>query len=173
MIEEGIEQSKWLAHYLRKMQDEYKVQKIIASDLIRARQTADIINAELRIPITYTEKLREMNNGKLAGMLNSEAERLYPGVYYNTLEMDERYPGGESPIEFYNRIEKNLKEIIEENKDIDNIMLVTHGGVINVIYHIVRKQKWSNKEKGFKIANVSIHRILMEDDRIKINEIKT
>ncbi len=54
------------------MQNEYNIQKIISSDLERAMQTANIINEELNLPIEYTEKLREMNNVKIAGMLNED-----------------------------------------------------------------------------------------------------
>ena len=94
------------------MQKEFNIQKIISSDLKRAKQTAEIINGELKLPIEYTEKLREMNNGKIAGMLNEEVEKLYPGLYYNTLAIDEKYPGGESPLDFYKRIKNSFYEII-------------------------------------------------------------
>ena len=159
-----MEQSKKVANYLKNMQEEYKIQKIISSDLNRAMQTANIINEELNLPIEYTEKLREMNNGEIAGMLNEEVEKLYPGLYYNTLEIDEKYPSGESPIDFYNRIEKNFNEIINANKDLESIMLVTHSGVINILYHVIRNLEWSNKQKGFPAVNTSIHRIVINDD---------
>lgn len=146
------------------MQEVFKIQKIISSDLNRAKQTANIINEELKLPIEYTERLREMNNGEIAGMLNEDVEKLYPGLYYNTLAIDEKYPGGESPIEFYNRIEKNFNEIINENKSLDSIMLVTHSGVINILYYVMRKLEWSNKQKGFPSGNASIHRIVIKDD---------
>ncbi len=173
-MEEGIEQSKRLAKYLKNMQNKYNIQKIISSDLERAMQTANIINEELNLPIEYTEKLREMNNGKIAGMLNEEVEKIYPGLYYNTLALDEKYPDGESPIDFYNRIENNFREIINENKDLDTIMLITHSGVINIIYHIIRKLEWSNKQKGFPISNTSIHRVVInnEDGFIDIENLK-
>ena len=161
---EGIEQSEKLAYYLKNMQNEYNIQKIISSDLKRAKQTADIIKEKLEIPIEYTEKLREMNNGELAGMLNEEAERLYPGLYYNTLGIDEKYPNGESPKEFYNRIERNFVEIIDENKGIENILLVTHSGVINIIYHIIKNIDWSNKQKSFPINCASIHRVVINNN---------
>lgn len=61
------------------------------------KQITDIINKKLRVEVEFTERLREMNNGKIAGMLNKEVEIKYPGLYYNTLRLDERYPGGESP----------------------------------------------------------------------------
>ena len=145
------------------MQKEFNIQKIISSDLKRAKQTAEIINGELKLPIEYTEKLREMNNGKIAGMLNEEVEKLYPGLYYNTLAIDEKYPGGESPLDFYKRIKNSFYEIINENTKLDNILLVTHSGVINIIYHIIKNIEWTNKKKGFPSGNTSIHRIVIND----------
>ena len=106
LVDEGKEQVKKLAKFLEEKEDEYKIEKIISSDLLRAKQTTEIINEKLKVPVEYTERLREMNNGKIAGMLNVEVEKLYPGLYYNTLRMDERYPGGESPIEFYSRMQE-------------------------------------------------------------------
>ena len=105
-----------ILNQLAEKNKEWNIQKIISSDLKRAMQTADIINNELHLPLEYTEKLREMNNGKIAGMLNSDVDRDFPRLYYNTLSIDEKYPGGESPIEFYERIKRNFESIIEENK---------------------------------------------------------
>lgn len=105
-----------------------------------------------------------MNNGELAGMFNEEAERLYPGVYYNALAIDEKYPNGESPIDFYNRIEKGFREIIYENREFENILLVTHSGVINIIYHIVKNIEWNNKQKGFLVNCASIHRVVINNN---------
>ena len=42
LIEEGMEQAKIIGEYLKEKQDEYKLEKIISSDLLRAQQTADI-----------------------------------------------------------------------------------------------------------------------------------
>ena len=43
-------------------------------------------------------------------------------------------------------------------------MLVTHSGVINILYHVIRNLEWSNKQKGFLAANTSIHRIVINDN---------
>ena len=169
LIEEGEEQAKIIGNYLKEKQEEYKLEKIISSDLLRARQTADIINSFLDLPIEYTDKLREMNNGDIAGMLNAEVERLYPGLYYNTLEIDERYPGGESPIEFFERIKKNFFDIISENENVENLLIVTHSGVINILYHIIKNEEWSNKKKGYPAANLGIHRIVYKDGKMEFD----
>ncbi len=165
LIEEGKEQVKKLAKFLEEKKEEYKIEKIISSDLKRAKQTTEIINEKLNVPVEYTERLREMNNGKIAGMLNTDVEKLYPGLYYNTLQMDERYPEGECPIEFYNRITNDFEKIISENKKYKNIMIVTHSGVINIIYRYINNMEWSNKIKSIKISNASIYSLIIDDNK--------
>lgn len=164
LMEEGKEQVRKLADFLEK-NEKYKIEKIISSDLERTKQTTKIINEKLNVIVEYTERLREINNGKIAGMLNSDVEKLYPGLYYNTLQIDERYPDGESPIEFYNRITKDFEKIISENIQYKNIMLVTHSGVINIIYRYINNMEWSNKIKPIKISNASIYSLIIDGEK--------
>lgn len=98
-------------------------------------------------------------------MLNEEVERLYPGIYYNTLNIDERYPRGESPIEFYNRIVNGFEKVIQKNSNKKNIMIVTHSGVINIVYRYINNMQWSNKIKSIPIANASIYSLLIEKSK--------
>ena len=162
--EEGINQVKKLAEFLNTQKDYYNIEKIISSDLERARQTTNIINEKLNVNVEFTERLREMNNGKIAGMLNKDVEKIYPGLYYNTLRIDERYPGGESPIEFHDRIIKDFKNIVKENKNHNNIMIVTHSGVINIIYRYINNMEWSNKIKSIKVSNASIYSLILDNN---------
>lgn len=43
-----------------------------------------------------------------------------------------------------------------------NILVVTHGGVINVVYHLVKGIEWNNKSRMFKAGNCSIHVLNMD-----------
>ncbi len=164
LTEEGINQVKKLAEFLNTQKDYYNIEKIISSDLERARQTTNIINEKLNVNVEFTERLREMNNRKIAGMLNKDVEKIYPGLYYNTLRIDERYPGGESPIEFHDRIIKDFKDIVKENKNHNNIMIVTHSGVINIIYRYINNMEWSNKIKSIKVSNASIYSLILDNN---------
>lgn len=158
LIPEGIEQAKKLAKYLAENKLEYNISHIVTSDLPRAMTTASIVSAELGVPVLKDFRIREINNGELAGMLNEEALIQYPGLFFSSLGMDESYPNGESPRAFYVRIKTWFENfIVEHQNSHSNILVVTHGGVINIIYHIVRKIEWSNKERSFKVSNCSIH----------------
>lgn len=158
LIPEGRTQAKKLAKHLAEGKLKYDISQIITSDLQRAITTAMFVSDELNLPISKDSEIRETNNGVLAGMLNEQAIIQYPNLFFSTLEMDEAYPNGESPNDFYMRIKTWFNKFIEENKEIKgNTLVVTHSGVINVIYHIVKDIEWSNKGRSFKISNCSIH----------------
>lgn len=163
LIPEGIEQAKKLANYLKENSIDYSIQRIISSDLPRAISTARFISAELSLPIQQEYRLREMNNGDLAGMLNEEALKQYPGLFFSSLKMDESYPNGESPNEFFLRIRSWFDEFIEKNKNTNgNILIVTHGGVIDIIYHLINGIEWNNQSHVCRASNCSIHVLNME-----------
>ena len=158
LIPEGIEQAKKLANHLAENRMEYNITRIISSDLPRTMTTASYISAELGLPVLEEPQIRETNNGDLAGMLNDEALVRFPGLFFSSLEMDEPYPNGESPNEFYARIKTWFENFLVEYQNTNsNTLVVTHSGGINVIYHIVRKMDWSNKGRTFKVSNCSIH----------------
>lgn len=149
LIAIGVEQVNKLANEI--LQKNIVVDCIYSSDLQRAKETAEILEKSLHAPIIYDSAFREANNGDLAGMKHEIANEKYPGVYWSALDYSECYPNGESPELFYNRVNAawiNLKLEIQE-KSLDNVMLVTHGGVIEVILCIENGIEFSNKEKHF------------------------
>ena len=158
LIPEGIAQAERLAAHLQKHNSSYKITQILSSDLTRTMTTAKLIASELELPIQPEPRIRETNNGDLAGMANEIALVTYPGLFFSSLSMDEHYPNGESPEEFYHRIALWFSEFSSGCRHCNgNILIVTHNGVINVIYHLVKGLKWSNKVPPFKADPCSIH----------------
>ncbi len=162
LLDEGKRQSRMVANYFR-TSSEYKIEYIVSSDLNRTLETAEYIAAALDLPIHADTRLRETNNGDLAGMLNSEALVKYPGLFFNTLDMDEAYPNGESPAAFYLRIKEWFDSIIKKSLPHNSdLLVVTHGGVINIIYYLVKELEWTNKKPQFPIDKCSIHVLNMD-----------
>ncbi len=157
LLEEGHAQAQKVAQYLRE-NESYRIDTIWASDLVRTMETAGYIGAALNLTIQKDTRLREINNGSLAGMPNEEALVNYPGLFFSSLEMDECYPGGESPREFYERIKSWLTAFLEETRNHSgDIAVVTHGGVIKILSHIVKGMQWSNKANTVPTDKCSIH----------------
>ncbi|MSU01002.1 histidine phosphatase family protein [Tissierella pigra] len=166
---EGKRQAKLLAEYLYRNKERFNITRIISSDLNRAKETAFYIAKKFEMKVELNQEWREHNNGIMAGMSNEEAETSFPGLYFNTLGMDERYLEGESPREFLNRIEKTFYNLVDEvSAQNEDILVVTHGGVINIIYHLVKEIEWTNKNKVFKAQNTSIHKSEVDKGKIKM-----
>ncbi|VTR36146.1 phosphoglycerate mutase [Actinobacillus pleuropneumoniae] len=162
LIDEGIRQAEKLGQYLYEHHHEYNIDRIVCSDLQRANQTASILADKLSLPFLSSEDWREMNNGLLAGIPNSLAAEKFPGLYFSRLRMDERYPGGESPLENFRRIKDTFTRLCQDQESAnhhENVLVVTHGGVINIIYHLIKDMAWTNKNRFFPAANTGLHRI--------------
>ncbi|MCR4562674.1 MAG: histidine phosphatase family protein [Bacilli bacterium] len=137
----GIDEIKYLR---REIDDSYGL--FVSSDLERTKETSDILNVKLHMDIHYSESFREVNNGVLRNMLKRDFQIQYPGRYFSTLGMDESYPGGETPRQFFLRVEAAFLSLLQANRG-KKILLVTHGGVITVILCLLRGFPYSNKLK--------------------------
>lgn len=58
--------------------------------------------------------------------------------------------------------------MIEHQEIEPNVLLVTHGGVINVLYYYLEGRKWTNKSEFYPIDNTSVHTVEKSQDGWKI-----
>ena len=101
--------------------------RMLASDFIRAVQTAEIVGRELGLPFTQDAGLREINNGVAAGMRREEAHPLrYPPT--EPLLDWRPYPGGETWREFYTHVATCMDRLAREQEGV--MILVSHAGTI-------------------------------------------
>jgi 2,3-bisphosphoglycerate-dependent phosphoglycerate mutase len=110
----------------------YKIDKILASPLKRASQTAAFLSGRIKINVAYDDNLMEWQNGIIAGMPREEAQAKYPKPepkYPHTIAYEQ-----ESDIQFRMRAETVLSKIINENPINSTIAIVSHGGMINMLF---------------------------------------
>lgn len=105
----------------------YDIDLIIASTMLRARQTAAAVAEKYNIPVITDARLVEQNYGIYEGM-----DRQTPGFLANKRYFAYRYPGGESMMDVAHRIYGLLEDIKREH-DGKNVLLVCHGGVMRLI----------------------------------------
>ncbi|MEK3685983.1 histidine phosphatase family protein [Paenibacillus sp. FSL R10-2736] len=168
LITQGYRQSEKLGRYLQDNQSSFNIKRIVSSDLQRALDTAGELARELGLPLERSMDWREMNNGVIAGMPNEIVNERFPGLYFSGLRMDERYPGGESPLEFFTRIKEAFGRLCEDQANRHpegNLMIVTHGGVINIIYHIIKELDWNNRGSKFPASYTGLHTIEIQDGK--------
>ncbi len=129
LTEHGKEQAMALAEWVKK---NYKIDKIMASPLKRAKQTAGYLSDATGVPVEYNEDLMEFQNGLIAGLSREEADKKYPKPEFRYLHT--KVYEMESDLEFRFRAESVLSKIINENDSNSTIAIVAHGGIINMLY---------------------------------------
>ncbi len=133
--EEGREQARL---EMEKLQNNFDV--IFSSSLSRARETADIINKKLNLPIIITDLITERDFGSLVGKTWDEMEKLIPDA--RKVDKEQKYDyrpfGGESAEE----VSARLSKFIEETKTgpYKNPLVVCHGGIIRMLYYRENKE---------------------------------
>ena len=103
---------------------------VIASDLERARRTAETIADHLGLGEVVIEPgIRERDVGEFSGLTRDEIDARWPGIIAKWRRGEvERAPGGEGP-EFIERVLVTLDRIAERFPG-ERVLVVTHGGVI-------------------------------------------
>jgi 2,3-bisphosphoglycerate-dependent phosphoglycerate mutase len=111
-----------------------RVGALYSSDLGRAQQTAREVAAATALPIRTDARLRERAFGVLEGKTWEEIARDHP-IDAQLLREDpfRPAPGGESLAQFRDRVTGALARIAAE-AGTDRIAIVTHGGVLGVLY---------------------------------------
>ena len=104
----GIGQAFRLAERLSRSRISFD--RLYASDLRRARQTAEPLAQVLGLPIATTPLLREIHVGELAGLTRAEAEARFPSFLAEAAKdpWNARRPGGESMADLARRLEAFL-----------------------------------------------------------------
>lgn len=137
----------------------FNICRICSSDLPRAKETAEIIAEKLGLHVALVRDFRETNNGDLAGIKIETAKEKYPGLYWRSLEWEQPYPNGESPERFFNRVRNAWRSFKQsEGTKPGNTLLVTHGGVIDVILCLENGRPYTNRQVTYRIAHAEIVR---------------
>ena len=123
LTERGEAQAKALAEKLAGK----GIDLIIASPMIRARQTAAAVSQEIGIPVVTDDRLIEQDYGIYEGK-----DRLDAGFLTNKRRFAYRYPGGESMLDVAHRVYGLLEELKEAHPG-KTILLVCHGGVCRIV----------------------------------------
>jgi 2,3-bisphosphoglycerate-dependent phosphoglycerate mutase len=129
LTELGHKQADAMAKWVK---EHYSINKIFSSPLKRARQTAEYISKITGIGILLEDDLMEWKNGLIAGLTPKEADEKYPAptIKYPHTRIYEQ----ESQIDFRMRAETIISKIINENDDEETIAIITHGGMINMLF---------------------------------------
>lgn len=152
---EGIEQAKEAIPHLPKT-----IKYIYSSSLQRAKLTAEIINSKSKHPLNAAVELSEIHMGSLAGYSWEEMENgAEMKKKHRTVNFDYKPFGGESAAQVKKRLVGFFKKIKDTHKD-KEVLIVTHGGIIRVLYLLEQGKIVDETEKHVSFIELDLDKIL-------------
>lgn len=141
----------------------YGIDAVYSSNLIRAVETADIINKYLDKPRFCDGRLDEADFGEFTGLENSVWHKKYKNFLDERalMKKDMPYPGGENCQMVWERAFAAIRDIVQ--KDYENVCVVTHGGVIRALLTGIvgaKPARWLTY--GRQLENCSITEIMYD-----------
>ncbi len=132
LTEEGIEQSRSLFHYWKDHGVSFDA--IIASPLLRAKQTAEIIASGMNLPIDFDEAWCERHSGKAEGRPFSEVKLHYADRPQETA-YDPLFESGESRWDLFIRAANAMQNLLR--RPAGSYLVVSHGAIMGAALHAV------------------------------------
>ena len=143
----------------------YRPTKLYSSPLARTCETARIASAEWDdIPITRWDDLMETDVGVFTGRTWEEIETQTPELARAFSEMRDMsvVPGAETYPQRRARAARVIERLIADHSNEDDVMLVSHGGIMQVIFSALMG---SERLWGLGIRNTALFRFEMDVDR--------
>lgn len=151
----GIQQALSIAPFIRSC----KPQIMMSSDLIRAKQTARIVNSISHLPHLIDPRLREVFLGAAEGKTIDEVNQLWGKSYMerwldpNPSLHEFRFPEGESKIESIQRIQLFLEKALKE-LNYQTLAICGHGGTLKRFCQFISNDPY----KEVLIPNCCVYR---------------
>lgn len=152
LTEAGREQARRMARYL----DKYKVDKVYASSLERAVETAQAIADRQNCPMETCDELMEINSGLWQGLTFTEIAEKYPQTYevWRT-DIGKATPeGGETCKQLYDRVTAFFKKVLEESEE--TICLVCHAIPIRMMESFILAGSADGAQEISWVPNASV-----------------
>jgi 2,3-bisphosphoglycerate-dependent phosphoglycerate mutase len=109
-------------------------ERCIASPLLRARQTAEIVTAALGIPLEFDDDWKELHNGGLAGLTREQAEEQFPRPVFIP-PYDHIGGTGESRFEIFLRGGRAVQHLLDRGPG--RYLVTAHGGILNMALYAI------------------------------------
>ena len=127
----GRKQAETLHQYFKNV----NCHKVITSDLKRSVETAEIITKGQNVVLEKRQAFRELNFGLWEGKHYKALQKEYPEAFEQWGKDWKSFcmPEGEAFFTFYERIRKELENVIQQTPEDNTVLLVTHNGVMSAM----------------------------------------
>jgi broad specificity phosphatase PhoE len=144
------------------------VDVLYASDLARARETAEIVAARLGLPVRLDERLRERSFGAWEGKTAPEIEAEFRDAHARWLAG--AGPGAEDAeafADFAARVQAFLADVLAAHPD-ETVLVVAHGGSIRVIHAFASGLDYVRDHRSIPaVPNCTVVRYVVKQGRLE------
>lgn len=155
------ERGQWQASQAGKALAHESIDVIYSSDLKRAHSTAQALAATTAAPVVTDSGLRERCFGQFEGHSFPDIENSHPEQALRWRKRDPEFVpdgGGESLVMLRQRIADTVERLAKEHAG-QQIALVAHGGVMDVLYRLATRQDLQ-APRTWSLENAAINRLL-------------
>jgi broad specificity phosphatase PhoE len=171
LSEAGLEQAQRLGERLHHRSG-WRPVGFYSSDLVRCRQTSEAVAAAIGMEPVFLPELREIALGEWEGLTREDLMTRYPALWQRWVSHPDwdLVPGGELAADFEDRVSAALESIRSQHESGD-VLIVTHGGVIQVA--LGRALGWPGSRGAFpfRIQNTSLNVLEMGSRRAVISRV--
>jgi probable phosphoglycerate mutase len=153
------------AHELAAALRDDGIAAVYASDLRRARETAEIVAGVLGLPVDLDPRLREVDIGAWSGYTTAEVEQQFPDSSRRWRASDpaHAFEGGETYAAMGERVVEAVHEIVRQH-DGERVLIVGHGGPIrSLLAHCAGISYEEQRRLRTHLDNCGVSRFVVED----------
>ncbi len=149
----------------------YAWQRIICSDLGRTRETTELINQTLKLPVHMDKRLREQDWGEWSGLSLAEVKETQQELLQSMVRSGWYFqpPKGESRKQVLKRSLTALSEA-QASWPGEAILIVCHEGVIKCLLYHLTKRKFLPEERPL-IKPKHLHLLAQDDNTLSLEEL--
>ncbi len=143
---------------------ELPITEVLASPMLRAMQTAEIIAAQFQTGVARDPRLTDFRVGPWEGMPYDEVDASPEYQRFLTDPLSERVPGGEDLAQVRDRAVGAVEQSLRDAPAGESIVIVTHAGIVRVILAHFLGSHLANYHR-LRVSPGSISILSFRDDR--------
>jgi alpha-ribazole phosphatase len=156
------------AVFLQKAMKEIPIDRIVSSDLLRAQETAKILNQPHGLTVEVDAGFREIHFGLWEGMNFQQIEALFPeeASLWKNEPGALKIPEGETFQQLTERVWQRFLFWCQRS-DYQNLAIVSHGGTCAALICAVLGEPIASMWKYVQ-ANTAVNHVVREDDTYRL-----
>jgi probable phosphoglycerate mutase len=172
----GREQADAAGRYLAR---EYDVDRIVASDLERTRETTERVLAHVDAPVAYDSGWRERHIGVYQGLDYEDVVERFPAFALGETGIDaaDKVPeSGESLLDVRERVVEAWRSLLDDEPGAgstaddgwETALVVTHGGPIHLLLGHLKGMDVRTSLREHSQSNCAVNELHVDGDGVEV-----